>query len=273
MPNSSTPTCTWTHDAGGKVTMCFSKSVKDPVLMVASLGRGNVNDRVTLKFSRPYSVVYDGGGMTYHNNSALTGMEGYAILRFKGDITCITIVSSKFEQYTYLTWGLPACDKPIEPPKKDLKKEIKPIIAKPVAKPEPKKRISIAEVPRPKPTPVKRAISTTFPTVKPPGSVLTERSLKVQIWDFDCMDYDSVSLKFNGKPVGPAAILLPLYKRDAGDYTYILEPQAGKNTFEIHAISVGIKPFLSIGLLIMYHDKREKLYYKLKAGETIKIEL
>lgn len=262
MPNTTTPTLTWTHKPGGKVTMCFSKTVKDPVLMIASLGRNNASDRVTLRFSKPYVVVFNGGGMNYHSNTTLTGMEGYAIVRFKGDFTCVTIAASKFEEYTHLTWGLPACEDVIKP--KPIK-VARPIVLKPVQKPT-------IKIPKPVEKVEQKTVIPPTPTPKV-NNIIKESSLRVQIWDFDCMDYDSVSLKFNGIQVGPTAILLPLYKRDSPEYTYTMDLRPGDNTLEIYSISDGMKPLTSIGLLIMYHDRRGKVYYKLKSRETIVIHL
>jgi hypothetical protein len=276
MPNTTVPTFTWTRKPGGKITMCFSKTVKDPVLMIATLGRTNTSDHVTIRFSKPYTLVYDGGGMEYKSSTSIKGMEGYAVVRFKGDFTCVTIVASNYEEYTHFTWGLPACEeeKPLPKP------VVKPVPPKPVPKPAPKaepkpqrKKDNVTGILIAKPITETQGPETIISAPSTIKSLVTEKSLRVQIWDFDCMDYDSVALKFNGVPVGPKAILLPLYKRDSPEYTYTLDLLPGNNTLEIHAISDGIKPLLSIGLLIMYHDRRGKVYYKLKSGETMILNL
>ena len=274
MPNTIVPTFTWTRNPGGKITMCFSETVKDPVLMIATLGRTNASDHVTLRFSKPYTLIYDGGGMEYKSSTSMKGMEGYAVVRFKGDFTCVTIVASNYEEYTHFTWGLPACEE-VKPPAKPIVKPVaKKTVPKPVPKVEPQRKKDDAKglVSMPVPgVPVQKIALPASDTTNSP--IVTETSLRIQIWDFDCMDYDSVALKFNGMQVGPKAILLPLYKRDSPEYTYTLDLLPGNNTLEIHAISDGLRPLLSIGLLIMYHDRRGKVYYKLKSGETMILNL
>lgn len=103
-PNATVPRTTWAAGQGGVTTMCFSETVTNPVLLLSSLGAPGIT--VTLEFSIPYSVVFDGGGMTYPNNTTIIGQEGYAILVFPGDFDCVTIYSSTPENYTNLTWGL-----------------------------------------------------------------------------------------------------------------------------------------------------------------------
>lgn len=103
-PNATVPRTTWAAGQGGVTTMCFSETVTNPVLLLSSLGSPGII--VTLEFSVPYSVVFDGGGMTYPNNTTIIGQEGYAILVFPGDFDCVTIYSSTPENYTNLTWGL-----------------------------------------------------------------------------------------------------------------------------------------------------------------------
>ncbi len=103
-PNATVPRTTWAAGTGGETTMCFSEPVTNPVLLIASLG--NSGNHVTLQFSLPYAVVFDGGGMNYINNTTLYGYEGYAVIVFPGTFTCVTIYSSTPEYYTNITWGL-----------------------------------------------------------------------------------------------------------------------------------------------------------------------
>ena len=105
IPNSTVPKTTWAAGAGGVTTMCFSKKVTNPVLLLSSLG-SSLPQSSTLDFSIPYVVLYDGGGMVYDSSTRLTGTEGYAIIMFPGDFTCVTINSSTPEFYTNLTWGI-----------------------------------------------------------------------------------------------------------------------------------------------------------------------
>jgi len=104
IPNSQVPETTWSGGTGGTTTMCFSKTVTNPVLLLASLGAPYTTCQIS--FSLPYVVLYDGGGMVYNNNTTLTGNEGNAIIMFPGDFTCVTINSTTPEYYTNITWGL-----------------------------------------------------------------------------------------------------------------------------------------------------------------------
>ncbi|OOQ58620.1 Ig-like domain-containing protein [Mucilaginibacter pedocola] len=105
IPNQTVPKTTWAAGVGGETTMCFSRKVTNPVLLLASLG-STLPQSATLDFSVPYVVLYDGGNMVYNSSTRLTGTEGYAIVMFPGDFTCVTIKSSTPENYTNLTWGI-----------------------------------------------------------------------------------------------------------------------------------------------------------------------
>ena len=104
IPNSTVPETTWAVGAGGTTTMCFSQTVTNPVLLLSSLGSTYIS--ALLSFSQPYVVLYDGGGMQYNTSYALTGTEGYAIIMFPGNLSCVTINSSTPEFYTNITWGI-----------------------------------------------------------------------------------------------------------------------------------------------------------------------
>jgi gliding motility-associated-like protein len=103
-PNSTVPATTWSYGSGGLTTMCFSQQVENPVLLLSSVGSSGLP--VTLKFSRPFIVVFDGGGNTFLNDSTLIGLEGYSIIKFLGNFDCVTIYSTTPENYTNITWGL-----------------------------------------------------------------------------------------------------------------------------------------------------------------------
>jgi len=105
IPNTTVPQTTWSKGTGGTTTMCFSKTVTNPVLLIASLG-ASLPISSTLSFSKPYVVLFDGGNMQFHNSTSLTGTEGYAIIMFPGDFDCVTINSSTEEFYTNITWGI-----------------------------------------------------------------------------------------------------------------------------------------------------------------------
>lgn len=103
-PNVRVPQTTWVIGQGGKTTMCFSRQVENPVLLISS--QGNPGQAVSLKFSRPYILVYDGGGNTFSNDSTIIGREGYSIIKFPGKFDCVSIFSNDYESYTNITWGL-----------------------------------------------------------------------------------------------------------------------------------------------------------------------
>ncbi|RFZ91848.1 hypothetical protein D0C36_10385 [Mucilaginibacter conchicola] len=105
IPNSTVPKTEWAAGSGGTTTMCFSRKVTNPVLLLASLGSTQPLS-ASLNFSTPYVVLYDGGGMVYNSSTKITGTEGYAVIMFPGDFTCVTISSSTPENYTNLTWGI-----------------------------------------------------------------------------------------------------------------------------------------------------------------------
>lgn len=105
IPNHTVPQTTWAAGAGGTTEMCFSKTVTNPVLLLASLGASD-GTRSKLTFSKPYVVLFDGGNMEFHDSYSLTGIEGYAIIMFPGDFDCVTVNSTTYEFYTNITWGL-----------------------------------------------------------------------------------------------------------------------------------------------------------------------
>lgn len=105
IPNNTVPKTEWAAGANGSTDMCFSKKITNPVLLLSSLG-SSAPQSAKLTFSVPYVVLYDGGGMVYNNSTSLTGTEGYAIVMFPGDFTCVNIQSSTPENYTNLTWGI-----------------------------------------------------------------------------------------------------------------------------------------------------------------------
>lgn len=105
IPNSTVPKTTWSAGTGGSTDMCFSKKVTNPVLLLSSLGSTQPTSS-QLKFSIPYVVLYDGGGMVYNDSKTITGTEGYAIIMFPGEFNCVNIQSNTPENYTNLTWGI-----------------------------------------------------------------------------------------------------------------------------------------------------------------------
>ena len=103
-PNTTVPKTNWSAGPGGTTTMCFSTPVQNPVLLLASIG--SPSSPVSLSFSVPYTVLFNGGGNTYVNSTSLIGAEGYCIIEFPGTFSCVTVFSSTPEYYTNLTWGI-----------------------------------------------------------------------------------------------------------------------------------------------------------------------
>ncbi|TFF34829.1 T9SS type B sorting domain-containing protein [Mucilaginibacter psychrotolerans] len=112
-PNSRVPKTNWGTGSNARTDVCFSNKVNNPVMLIASLGSNVNNNHVSLQFSAPYIVLYDGGGMTYDNNLGLTGFEGYAIIVFPGEHDCIAITSNNEEVYSNITWGLSPVTSPV----------------------------------------------------------------------------------------------------------------------------------------------------------------
>jgi gliding motility-associated-like protein len=106
-PNAIVPRTKWATGVAGQIgrtTVCFSQPVMNPVLLLSSLGSNLIS--VSLDFSMPFNVLFDGGGNTFASNINIAGQEGYCILEFPGTVSCITISSSTPENYTNLTWGI-----------------------------------------------------------------------------------------------------------------------------------------------------------------------
>lgn len=107
-PDAPVPITTWAPN--GTTTVCFSELTHNPVLLLSSLGEAN--NPVTLSFSQPFTIVQDAGGINYIDNTGVTGSDGYTIILFPGDHTCINITSSNTDYNTHLNWAInePAFD-------------------------------------------------------------------------------------------------------------------------------------------------------------------
>jgi hypothetical protein len=104
IPNSIVPKTTWSNGINGLTLFTFNHRVTDPVLLISSLGRQGVS--ATLRFSLPYTVVYDGGNMNFISSKTITGIEGDAIIKFNGEIDSLLVYSDTPEEYTNITWGI-----------------------------------------------------------------------------------------------------------------------------------------------------------------------
>ena len=119
----------------------------------------------------------------------------------------------------------------------------------------------------------KKAIKTITPLSTPVVSTKS-KFLKIEIWDYSGMDYDSVSLTLNGKQIGPKNIELKLEKKNGNpEYTYLLGLGPGNNILEVYAVSEGLKPFTTICVQVGYEDKPKKIFISMKAKETRTIQL
>lgn len=107
IPDISTPITDWADTMRAKpgiTTTCFSEKVRNPVLLIASLGQIDVP--VTLQFSHPYVVLYNGEEITYIDNKTLKGEEGYVIIMFPGEMDCITATTTDQESWANFNWAL-----------------------------------------------------------------------------------------------------------------------------------------------------------------------
>ena len=464
-PNGLVPRTSWSKQQGGVTTICFSEAVKDPVMLLASLGSVDVMVKTTLYFSEAYVMMFNVAGMRMDNNKTLTGKEGYAILKFPGEVKCIMIKSTNNDDFTDITMGISACIesgkapdpvviaavsksvpepivgtpkpamviaavvKPIPAPKPVVEApkpaavvavEMKPIpvpkptvelpkpipvavvikpipapkpvvempkpapvvttivkpeltpkpvvvtpmqapitaaVVKPVPVPEPvveqpkpilvavvDKPIPVAkpviEQPRPipvaiavkaipvpkpvvempKPAPVVAAVvklapaqksvveqpkpapviavvlpkpasvvkskvipPVIVPTTKPAkivtvatnqNDLVKSKIVRIEVWDYSGLDHDSISLKLNGKQIGPKSIELPAYSLyGSPKFTFQMELGDGENVLEIYAVSAGFEGTATVGMLIMYEDRRKKSAVSLNANETAYIQL
>ncbi|MBC8054904.1 MAG: hypothetical protein H7Y13_17735 [Sphingobacteriaceae bacterium] len=152
IPNATVPRTSWSKAPNGTITVWFTQSVKEPVLLLASLGNYKERIATTIRFSEPYVVLHNAGGIIEDNNNTLTGREGYALIKFPGDIKCITISSSTYESFTDLTWGVPVCPEGIPKPVSKSKPTTPELPVMPVAA-APKPVVKAAE-PEPVPKPV-----------------------------------------------------------------------------------------------------------------------
>ena len=110
--NAISPCTTWFDGQNGETNFCFSKTVEDPYLLISTLG--NINTPVTITFSLPYEVIYDGGGMMWVNDTTITGQEGYGIIKFPGSVDCVQAHSISQEWCTIISWGIPDDNPPFD---------------------------------------------------------------------------------------------------------------------------------------------------------------
>jgi len=88
----------------GVFTFCFSRPVVDPQVAFSSIGQAGIT--VPIITSVPYSVIWPGINMTYPNNTTLTGTEGYTIIQFPGQHSCLSFNYLTSENYCNLAFGI-----------------------------------------------------------------------------------------------------------------------------------------------------------------------
>ncbi len=88
----------------GVFTFCFNKPVIDPQVAFSSIGQAGIS--VPIVTSVPYSVIWPGINMSYPSNTTLIGTEGYTIIQFPGQHTCISFDYLASENYCNLVFGI-----------------------------------------------------------------------------------------------------------------------------------------------------------------------
>lgn len=91
------------NDLAGLFTFCFNRPVVNPQIALSSIG--NSGNSVQINTSVPYQVIWQGVGMSYPNNMAFIGSEGYTIIQFPGVHTCISFDYLQSETYCNLAFG------------------------------------------------------------------------------------------------------------------------------------------------------------------------
>ncbi len=92
------------NDLAGLVTFCFDTPVTNPQIALSSIG--NPGNPIEINTSDPYNVVWVGIDMTYLNNQAMVGEEGFSIISFPGTHTCISLDFLQSETYMNLAIGI-----------------------------------------------------------------------------------------------------------------------------------------------------------------------
>lgn len=91
------------NDLAGLFTFCFNVPVVNPQIALSSIG--NSGNSVQINTSAPYTVIWQGQGMTYPNNTTFVGTEGFTIIQFPGVHTCISFDYLQSETYCNLAFG------------------------------------------------------------------------------------------------------------------------------------------------------------------------
>lgn len=103
------------NDLSGLMTFCFNTPVLNPQIAISSIG--NPGQSVQINTSEPYIVTWSGVDVTYPTDSTLVGTEGYTIITFPGEHTCISFDYLQSESYCNLAFGI-----------QDTNCQVKPVI-------------------------------------------------------------------------------------------------------------------------------------------------
>jgi gliding motility-associated-like protein len=101
--NVPTSGATIANQYSGNFQACFSQPVVNPVVAFSSIG--NPSTCVPIIVSQPYSVVWNGQGMSYTSSTQMTGCEGKTIIRLDGTVTCVNFNYTQSEYYSTIAFG------------------------------------------------------------------------------------------------------------------------------------------------------------------------
>lgn len=96
------------NDLGGTFNFCFNQPVINPQIAFASIGQGGLP--ITINTSVPYQVIWTGLNMSYPSTTSLIGSEGFTIIRFPGQHTCVALDYIGDESYCNLAFGVMDAD-------------------------------------------------------------------------------------------------------------------------------------------------------------------
>lgn len=91
------------NEKAGTFTINFAKPINNPQVAFSSIGSPSITVGITT--SVPYSVIWQGSGMSYPTATTMTGTEGYTIISFPGLHSSITMTYDKDEYYANIAFG------------------------------------------------------------------------------------------------------------------------------------------------------------------------
>ena len=91
------------NEKAGTFTINFAKPINNPQVAFSSIGNNSITVGITT--SVPYSVIWQGPGMTYPTATTMTGTEGFTIISFPGLHSTITMTYDKDESYANIAFG------------------------------------------------------------------------------------------------------------------------------------------------------------------------